>query len=124
MDAAATGSCAERWSFSAEELINARRSAFVELKLEARKASWPGVEEFREDSRVDLHPTLVGDMREGFHAMPDDRAVFESHRPSYSPSLPGAPCLEVFGRNHWKSSGKRAKRISWDCAMLVGLLNV
>ena len=36
--------------------------------------------------RVDLHPSLVGDMQEKFHAMPHDRAVFgnepsSKHRP-------------------------------------------
>ena len=78
VDAAATGSCGERWRFPAEEFISARRSALVELELEAQKTSWLGVEDIREAGRVDLHPRWVGDMRESFHAMPDDRAVFEN----------------------------------------------
>ena len=41
-----------------------------------QKASWLGVEDIHEDCRVDLHSSLVGDMRDNFHAMPDDRAVF------------------------------------------------
>ena len=72
------GGCAERWSFSAEEFTSARRSALVELELEAQKTSWLGVEDIREASRVDLHPCWVGDMRESFHAIPDDRTVFEN----------------------------------------------
>ena len=32
----------------------------------------------REACRVDLNPSLVGDMRGSFHAMPVDRAVFEN----------------------------------------------
>ena len=56
VDAAATGSCAERWRFSAEEFISARRSALDELELEAQEASWFRVEGIREARRVDLHP--------------------------------------------------------------------
>ena len=77
-NAAATGCCAERWRFSAEEFISARRSALVELELGAQKASWLGVEYIWEASRVDLHPSLVGDLRRRFRATPDDRAVFEN----------------------------------------------
>ena len=78
VDAAATGSCAEGWRFSAQEFITARRSALVEHDWKVKKASWLGVEDIHEVCRVDLHPSLVGDMRENFHAMPDDRAVFEN----------------------------------------------
>ena len=95
VDAAATGSCAERWRLSAEEFINARRSALVELEPEAQKASWLGVEDIREASRVDLHPSLNGDTREGFHAVPDDRAVFE-HVPSATLQPKSAWCV-LFG---------------------------
>ena len=48
------------------------------LSWKLKKGSWLGVEDIREDGRVDLHPSLVGDMRVSFHAMPDDRAVFEN----------------------------------------------
>ena len=44
------------------------------------------------------------------------------HPPYYSPSLPGASCLEVSGGNHWISCGERAKLMSWDCVMHVGPL--
>ena len=74
-DAAATGSCAERWGFLAEEFNSARRSALVELDLEAQKASWLGVEDIWEAGCVDLHPSLAGDMRESFHTTP---VVFEN----------------------------------------------
>ena len=59
---AAASSCAERWRFSVEEFISTQ-SALVELEREAQKASWLGVEDMREASRVALHPSLVGDMR-------------------------------------------------------------
>ena len=89
VDAAAAGSCAERWRFSAEEFISARRSALVEDERKVQKASWLG--------RVDLHPSLVGDMQEDFHTMPDDRAVFENV-PSTILQPKSAWCLEVFWR--------------------------
>ena len=77
VDATAAGSCAERWRFSAEEIISARRSALVEHE-QCKKASWLGVKDIHEVNRVDLHPSLVGDMQENFQAMSDDRAVFEN----------------------------------------------
>ena len=43
-----------------------------------RKPAWLGVEDIHEICRVDLRPSLVGDTQEKFHAMPDDRAVFEN----------------------------------------------
>ena len=52
-------------------------SALGEHERRVQKASWLGVDEIHEICRVDLHPSLVGDTQEKFHAMPDDRAVFE-----------------------------------------------
>ena len=104
-----------RW-FSAEELINARRSGLVELELEVQKASWLGVEDIREASRVDLHPFLVRDMREGFHVMPDGRAVFENVPPTI-PQPKSAWCV-LFG-GVWR---KPLEILRGDCkASVMGL---
>ena len=88
-----------------------------------QKDSWLGVEDIHEVCRVDLHPSLVGDTRENFYPMPDDRLSSKMcQHTQYSQSLPGASCLEVSGGNNWKSCGERAKLMSWDCVMLVGPL--
>ena len=63
VDVAAAGSCAERWRFSAEEFISARRSALGEHERKVQRASRLGVEDTHEICRVDLHPSLVGDMQ-------------------------------------------------------------
>ena len=123
VDAAAAGSCAERWRFSAEEFISARRSALVEHERKVQKASWLGVEDMHEVCRVDLHPSSAGDTRENFYAVPDDRAVFE-YVPSTIPQPKSAWCV-LFGgvwRRPLKILRERAKLLSWDCVMLVGLL--
>ena len=44
LDAAAAGSCAERWRFSAKEFISARRSVLIENERKTQKATWRGVE--------------------------------------------------------------------------------
>ena len=125
VDAAATGSCTERWRFSAEEFISARRSALVELVLEAQKASWLGAEDIREASRVVQHLLWMVTCGKVFtQCLMIALSSKMCHRPSCSPSLPGASCLEVSGGNHWKSCGERAKLMSWDCVMLVRPLSV
>ena len=75
---AAPGSCAERWKFSAEKFISARRSVLVENERKTQKAAWLGLKDEHEENRVDLHPSLVGRMQESFQSMPFDRAVFEN----------------------------------------------
>ena len=96
VDTAAAGSCTERWRSSAEEFISARRSALGEHERKVQKASWLGVEDTHEICRVDLHSSLVGDAQEEFHAMPDDRAVFENV-PSTILQPKSAWCV-LFGR--------------------------
>ena len=67
----------------------------------AKKASWLGVKDIHEVNRVDLHPSLVGDMQENFQAMSDDRAVFENVPSTVlQPKSACASCLEVCGGNH------------------------
>ena len=66
VDVAAAGSCAERRRFSAEEFVSARRSVLVENERKVQKATFLGVEDVHEESRVDLHPSLVGDTQESF----------------------------------------------------------
>ena len=61
-----------------EEFIGARRSVLVENERKVQKATWLGVEDIHGESRVDLHPSLVGDMQERCQSMPGDRAVFEN----------------------------------------------
>ena len=51
VDAATTGSCAERRRFLAEEFTGARRSALVELELVSQETTWLGVDDIRETSR-------------------------------------------------------------------------
>ena len=75
---AAAGSCAERWRFSAEEFISARRSVLIANEWKAQKAAWFGVVDVHEANRVDLHPSLAGSRQESFQSMPCDRAVFEN----------------------------------------------
>ena len=90
-----------------------------------QKASWLGVEDINEVCRVDLHTSLVGDTRENFHAMPDGRAVFENV-PSTT-LQPKSAWGVLFGgvwRKPLETCGVRAKLVSWDCVMLVGLLKV
>ena len=57
-DVAVAGSCAERWKFSAEEFITARRSMLVVSERKAHKALWLGIEDVHEENRVDVHPSL------------------------------------------------------------------
>ena len=93
-------------------VLSARRSALVEHERKVLKASWLGVENTHEACRVDLHPSLVGDMREMFmQCLMIALSWKMCHRPYYSPSLPGASCLEVSGGNHRKSCGERAKLV-------------
>ena len=73
MDVAAAGRCAERWTFSAEEFVSARRS-----EQRACKALWLGVDDAHENGRVDLHPSLVESVQAAFQSMPFDRGVFEN----------------------------------------------
>ena len=120
----AAGSCAERRRFSAEEFISARRSALGEHERKVQKASWLGVEDIHEVCRVDLHTSLVGDMRENFHATPDDRAVFEIV-PSSILQPKSAWCV-LFG-GVWRKPLDILRgegKAYWDCVMLVGLLKV
>ena len=74
---AAAGSCVERWWFSAEEFLSARRSVLIEIERESQVAAWLGVVDVHEDDRV-VHPSLAGGMQESFQSMPCDRAVFEN----------------------------------------------
>ena len=48
---AAAGSCAERWRFSAQECISARRSVLVENERKTQKATWLGVKDVHEENR-------------------------------------------------------------------------
>ena len=84
-----------------------------------QKAGWLGVEGTHEICRVDLHPSLVGDTQAKFHAMPDGHAVFENVPSSMLQSMSAWCVLSVGVR---RSCGWRAKLVSWDCVMLVGLL--
>ena len=81
-----------------------------------QKASWLGVKDIHEVNRVDLHPSLVGDMQENFQAMSDDRAVFENVPSTVLQHQSAcASCLEVCGGNHWKSCGERVTGLRHVC---------
>ena len=89
-----------------------------------QKASWLGVEDIHEVCRVDLHTSLFGDMRENFHATPDDRAVFEIV-PSSILQPKSAWCV-LFG-GVWRKPLDILRgegKAYWDCVMLVGPLKV
>ena len=55
-----------------EVFISARRSVLVEHERKLHKARKLGVKDKDEVDRVDLHPSLVGDLQENFQTMSDD----------------------------------------------------
>ena len=106
VDAAAAGSCAERWRFSEEEFISARRSVLVEHEQKVQKATWLGVEDIHGESRVDLHPPLLVTCRRVFsQCLMIALSSKMYHPPYYSPSPSGPSCLEASGGNYWRSCG-------------------
>ena len=83
--------------FSAEEFTSARQSVCI--------------------------PPLLGACKRVFSQCPlIELSSIVCHPSYYSPSLPGACCLEVFGGSIWSSCGEKVKPVSWCCAMLVGPL--
>ena len=77
-DVAAAGRCAERWRFSAEESISARRSVLVDSELPPLRVARKRV--FSQCFWIVLPSTKY-------------------HPQYFSPSLPGASCLAVSGGN-------------------------
>ena len=92
VDVAAAGQCAERWKFLSGGFIRARRSIQLKCEQRACQALRLGIDEAHENSRVDLHPSLVESVQADFQLLLFGRGVFDNV-PPFSTCLPGIFCV-------------------------------
>ena len=78
-DVAAVGRCAERWRFSAEEFVSARRSVLVDCERKAHKALWLGSEDVpKREIVLTCIPRLRVARKRCFQSMSLDCVAFEN----------------------------------------------